>query len=230
MLISEIYQSNQGEGILTGTPSAFVRVSGCNLRCSFCDTPFASWHPEGENVAVEKIIDSVDALGCQYVVITGGEPMIFKSLPLLCRKLSQEKNLHITIETAGTNYQHLDCQLMSISPKLSNSTPSSQRAGKKWRDRHEATRWQPQTVQRLINDYEYQLKFVVGNMGDLDEIEHYLRFLNGVQHERVLMMPEGISVTALDETAKWLAPWCKQNGYVFCDRMHIRWYGNKRGT
>ena len=56
MLISEIFYSLQGEGELTGVPSVFVRTSGCNLRCTWCDTPYASWNPEGEQRSVEQIM------------------------------------------------------------------------------------------------------------------------------------------------------------------------------
>src|SRR3954471_6998 len=62
MLISEIYCSLQGEGLLTGTPSVFVRASGCNLRCWFCDTPYTSWQPKGEDWSVEAIVDEVGKL------------------------------------------------------------------------------------------------------------------------------------------------------------------------
>ncbi|MCA9271002.1 MAG: 7-carboxy-7-deazaguanine synthase QueE, partial [Planctomycetales bacterium] len=88
MKIAEIYKSIQGEGRLTGTESAFVRVSGCNLRCRFCDTPYASWRPEGDDLSVEQIVQSTLACGTDHVVITGGEPMLFGELPPLCERLS----------------------------------------------------------------------------------------------------------------------------------------------
>ena len=72
MRIAEIYRSVQGEGFLTGTESSFVRASGCNLRCSYCDTPYASWEPEGEDLAVEAILARLDEIDCRHVVITGG--------------------------------------------------------------------------------------------------------------------------------------------------------------
>ena len=99
--ISEIFNSVQGEGSLTGTPSIFVRTSGCNLRCWFCDTRYASWEPEGDSLTVEGILESVRRWPTGHVVITGGEPMIFEDLPELCRGL-KTAGKHITIETAGT--------------------------------------------------------------------------------------------------------------------------------
>ena len=228
MFISEVYQSNQGEGRLTGTPSVFVRVSGCNLRCDFCDTPFASWNPEGKTYSLAQLEEEIISFQCEHVVVTGGEPMIFKDLPELCGRLS-DANLHITIETAGTQFSEVRCDLMSISPKLSNSTPSLERAGE-WRERHEKTRHRPDVVQNLINRFDYQLKFVVHSQEDCAEIASYLAALDSFNPDNVMMMPEGTTVEELDRVGKWLAPFCNQHGYQFCDRMHIRWYGNRRGT
>ena len=59
MRIAEIYLSIQGEGLLTGTESVFVRASGCNLRCRFCDTPYTSWFPEGDDLSVDEILVDV---------------------------------------------------------------------------------------------------------------------------------------------------------------------------
>src|SRR4051794_8512532 len=137
MLISEIYCSLQGEGLLTGTPSVFVRASGCNLRCWFCDTPYTSWQPEGEDWSVEEIVDDVrrQQSSIHHVVITGGEPMLFAELIPLTQRL-QTAGFHLTIETAGTLFLPVECDLMSISPKLASSTPSEDRAGR-WSARHE---------------------------------------------------------------------------------------------
>ena len=101
MKISEIYKSVQGEGLLTGTPSVFVRASGCNLRCWFCDTPYASWQPEGNDYAVDEIVAQIEEWDCRHVVLTGGEPMLFAELIPLAEQL-RRRHWHITIETAGT--------------------------------------------------------------------------------------------------------------------------------
>src|SRR5437868_253287 len=164
LLLAEIYSSLQGEGLLTGTPSIFVRASGCNLRCWFCDTPYTSWEPEGEDWSVEEIAAEVnrqrnsDSATIKHVVITGGEPMLFAELIPLSQRL-RAAGFHITIETAGTLFLPVDCDLMSISPKLASSMPSEERAGR-WAARHERTRHQPDVIRRLTTDYEYQLKFV----------------------------------------------------------------------
>ncbi len=80
MKVAEIYRSCQGEGRLSGTPSVFVRTSGCNLRCWFCDTPFASWTPEGADLSVDEVVSQVAEWDCPHVVITGGEPMLWSEL------------------------------------------------------------------------------------------------------------------------------------------------------
>src|SRR5215831_18622011 len=117
--IAEIFYSLQGEGSLVGVPSVFVRTSGCNLRCSWCDTPYTSWRPEGTDLTLDQILDEVDAHPARHVVVTGGEPMIAPDILALTQRL-RARNLHITIETAGTVFEPVACDLMSISPKLAN--------------------------------------------------------------------------------------------------------------
>jgi 7-carboxy-7-deazaguanine synthase len=235
MRIAEIYASLQGEGLLTGTPSVFVRASGCNLRCWFCDTPYTSWEPEGEDWPVEEIVAEVERLKrgrfetCPaHIVITGGEPMLFAEMIPLCDRL-HAAGWHITIETAGTLFLPVQCDLMSISPKLANSTPPIVRAGK-WRERHERTRHQPEVIRRLLGEYNYQLKFVIEESSNLDEVQAWLAEFPGLPRDRVLLMPQGIELTVLRSIAVWLEPYCQEHGFGFCPRKHIEWYGAKRGT
>jgi len=214
--------------VLSGTPSVFVRTSGCNLRCWFCDTPYTSWEPEGDDLSVAEILRQVAAADCRHVVLTGGEPMLWAELIPLGESLRAAGH-HITIETAGTLYLPVACDLMSISPKLSNSTPSAERDAH-WRRRHEASRHVPAVVRRLIGEYEYQLKFVVDTPADCDEVERYLREFPEVDRQRVLLMPQGIEPRELAERAKWLEPACIERGLSFCPRRQIEWYGHRRGT
>ncbi len=229
MKVAEIYRSIQGEGLLTDTESAFVRASGCNLRCWYCDTPYASWNPEGDDLDVEAIAAQVAALGCRHVVLTGGEPMLFAELIPLTAAL-RAAGAHITIETAGTLYLPVDCDLMSISPKLGSSTPSLEQASPAWQTRHERARHAPAIVRRLLGEYEYQLKFVVVTKDDCREVERYLELLRGVDRSRVLLMPEGTDATALAERAAWLEPYCREHELKYCPRRQIEWFGLKRGT
>jgi len=80
MKIAEMFYSIQGEGMLAGVPSVFIRTSGCNLRCRWCDTPYAAWEGEGEELGLEAILGFVGAHACAYVVVTGGEPMIARGI------------------------------------------------------------------------------------------------------------------------------------------------------
>src|SRR5580692_2113432 len=106
MKLAELFYSIQGEGKLVGVPSVFVRASGCNLRCSWCDTPYASWKPQGENVPVEQIVRQVESYPANHVVLTGGEPMIMPEIGELCTAL-RKIGRHITVETAATVFQPL---------------------------------------------------------------------------------------------------------------------------
>src|SRR3954467_3471660 len=116
MLISEIFYSLQGEGELIGVPSVFVRTSGCNLRCNWCDTPYASWSPEGTQRGIEEIVAEVRGHPARHVVLTGGEPMIAKGIRELAAELKR-LNYHITIETAATIApEGIACDLASLSP------------------------------------------------------------------------------------------------------------------
>jgi 7-carboxy-7-deazaguanine synthase len=226
--IAEIYRSIQGEGLLTGTPSVFIRASGCNLRCWFCDTPHASWKPEGHDLSVDRIVARVARFRTEHVVLTGGEPMLFAELIPLCERLTRRGH-HLTVETAGTLYLPLVCDLMSISPKLSNATPSAKTAPK-WRARHDRTRQQPEVVRRLIREYRYQLKFVIDAPADVEEVEQYLADLPGVDRSNVLLMPQGTEPGRLAEIGRWLEPYCRQHNLRFCPRKHIEWFGLVRGT
>ncbi len=226
--ISEIYESKQGEGLLTGTLSVFLRTSGCNLRCDFCDTPFTSWAPEGKSWTIDQILAQIDLFPAEHVVITGGEPMLPKEIVPLTHEI-KDRGKHITIETAGTLDRNVACDLISISPKLANSTPSIARAGE-WHSRHESRRFQPDVLQQLTRRYPYQLKFVVVEPTDLEEIETALSQLGSLDRQRVLLMPEGITPEVLQQRQEWLEPLCAQHGFTFCPRMHIQWYGNRRGT
>lgn len=231
MRIAEIFYSVQGEGKLTGVPSVFIRTSGCNLRCGWCDTPYASWKPEGEEMSVAEILDEVKKYPANHCVVTGGEPMIAKGIHELTTALKQTGK-HITIETAATILPDgIACDLASLSPKLANSTPSVEQGGQAWVERHESTRLQPEVIRSWCRDYEHQLKFVVAAEDDLREIEALLTTATiETASENILLMPEGRSVEELQHLAPQVVEWCKARGWRYCARLHIDLFGNKRGT
>jgi 7-carboxy-7-deazaguanine synthase len=229
MRLAEIFYSVQGEGKLMGVPSTFVRASGCNLRCVWCDTPYASWSPEGEDVAVGQIVDRVRELGARHVVITGGEPMIMPEIVELCEAL-KETGHHLTVETAATVYAPVKIDLASLSPKLSNSTPV-QREGGRFAAAHEKQRLNFPVIQQFIDSSpEVQLKFVVSAERDVLEIQSVLAQLKGWSAEDVLLMPEGTDARVLEERSGWVSDVCKREGFRFCARLHILLWGNRRGT
>jgi 7-carboxy-7-deazaguanine synthase len=221
--IAELFYSLQGEGALVGVPSVFIRTSGCNLRCSWCDTPYTSWQPEGNELSIEQILDEVKTHHARHVVVTGGEPMMLPEVVPLTERL-RALGLHITIETAGTVFRPVACDLMSISPKLSNSTPSGP-----WAAQHDRLRIQPETLVELMARYQYQLKFVIAQPGDLEEVQALLDSLRA-DRERVILMPEGTVREVLRERSMWLAEICKEEGFRFSPRLHVDLYGNKRGV
>lgn len=249
--ISETFTSIQGEGALTGVPSFFIRVSGCNLRCAWCDTPYASWNPDGAPRSIDAIIHEARAAGggggvggVRHVVLTGGEPMMFAQIHPLCAGL-RAIGMHITIETAGTIAPPPPsplpaCDLMSISPKLANSTPSPadpRDPSGRWSERHEARRLNPAALQALLDAFPSparQLKFVVAASpallrADLAEIDALLATLRGVTPADVMLMPEGVAVPRPEQVA-CIVEACLQRGWRYCARLHLHLFGNTRGT
>ncbi len=230
MFVSEIFYSIQGEGELTGVPSVFVRTSGCNLRCNWCDTMYASWNPEGTEMSIDQILTEVTKHPAHHCVLTGGEPMIAKGIRELSQAL-RDAGKHVTIETAATiPPADIHCDLASLSPKLRNSAPD-QRLSDTWHQKHEQLRLQPAVIREWISQYPYQLKFVVSAKSDFEEIHLLLSKLNTHTPScKVLLMPEGISREAMQTSNHMLIEICKQYGYRYCNRLHVEIFGHTRGT
>ncbi len=248
LLISETFTSLQGEGKLTGVPTWFVRLSGCNLRCTWCDTPYASWDPEGPVRTVAEIVREAvshrEASGVRHAVLTGGEPMLPPAIVPLSRALRDE-GFHITIETAGTIVRPVACDLMSLSPKLANSTPigDPRDPSGAWASRHEQRRLNAQSLRILwhgspefARTTDRQCKFVVKGEDDLPEIESVLALLDEgrTDDERtppsdILLMPEGTTepTPGARDTVQRI---CMRTGFRYCTRLHIHLYGDTRGT
>jgi 7-carboxy-7-deazaguanine synthase len=230
--ISETFVSIQGEGKLTGVPSWFCRLSGCNLRCTWCDTPYASWDPEKTLRSIDDLVDEAAGSGVKHAVLTGGEPMMFDGLVALSQRLSSA-GMHITIETAGTLVlPGLSCHLMSISPKLANSTPidDPRDPSGTWGKRHEERRLNFGAINELIaSSLDRQLKFVVSDPNDLSEIESVLSRISGYLPSDVMLMPEGVQVPDPD-SIRWVVDECLARGWSYCPRVHVQLFGDTRGT
>ncbi len=225
MLIAEIFHSIQGEGRYAGTASVFVRTSGCNLRCWFCDTPYTSWNPEGTAWSVEAILTEVARYNCPHVVLTGGEPMLVPDLVELTQELAQ-RGAFVTIETAGTVDLPVVADLLSISPKLRNSTP----IGDEWATRHDERRHAPEVIRRLIRDYPYQLKFVIDRPDDVADVERWLTEFPEVAAENLYLMPQAITADALRVKSAWVQHAAVERGWQFSPRLHVEMFGSQRGV
>ncbi len=240
MRIQERFVSVQGEGTLVGVPSSFVRISGCNLRCVWCDTPKTSWAPEGEQESIAELVDWC-VTGPRHVVVTGGEPLVFAGTASLCRGL-RARGRHVTVESAGTVWcEGLEVDLISISPKLAHSTPWERAvaAGKpSLADRHERDRIDLAVLARLIASFEWQLKFVVRTgdaeqlAADLAEIEGLLVALEIPDERRaqVLLMPEGTDADSIRAGYRQLVEISRATGMRIGQRLHIELFGHTPGT
>jgi len=229
MRISETFYSIQGEGTLTGLPSFFIRTAGCNLRCSWCDSPYASRRARGSERTIDSLVEEAIRHATRFCVITGGEPMLTKGIYELAKRLV-DGSKHVTIETAATiPPRGISCSLASLSPKLKNSTPGAD-IPVAVRRRHEARRLRPDVIREWIDHYDYQLKFVVCSSSDVAEVIALLGALDrSIAPEKVLLMPEGVDAAAFANVADHIIGACKEHGFRYCDRLHIRLYGHTRG-
>jgi len=233
-------------------------MSGCPLRCVWCDTPYTSWNPEKSQLdcqtAVENILRPAYQHHCHHVVITGGEPFAQKkALQWVCDSLKAHHlwwawldeyeydiEPYITIETAGIIFTQVDADLISISPKLSNSTPTED---EKWADKHDRSRINKEVILQFLEEYPCQLKFVVDQPQDVEEIEQLLEGLaydplskpedlkraKRVEGANVMLMPQGKTADEVQGKSAWLAEICKDKGYVFSPRLHVDIWGDQRG-
>lgn len=227
MRIVEVFASIQGEGIYAGMPSVFVRTAGCNLRCRWCDTDYALSHQDGQDVPVESLIHQVRDFGVPHVVITGGEPMMWEQVVSLSAAFRQAGHV-VTIETAGTIWQPVQCDLMSISPKLANSTPLQPPNGSP-AGGYERQRINIDVLRRLLCRYRCQLKFVVEPDDDIAEIHTLLSRLPAVDPEMILLMPQASTRQEWQQRSPVVADLARQHGWRFGPRLQVDLYDNARG-
>jgi 7-carboxy-7-deazaguanine synthase len=228
MRISELFLSIQGEGRHVGVPSAFVRTTGCNLRCWFCDTPHTSWEPAGEWMDLDDVLARLLEWDCGHVVVTGGEPMLLPEVVPLTEALTEAGRL-VTVETAGTVFRPVRAGLISLSPKLPGSTPSRERSPR-WHERHEQTRHRPDVIRQFIAGYDYQLKFVLDAPDDAADVLDWLAEFPEVSADRVYLMAQATDAPTLAAKTGWLERIAAAHGFQVSERLHIELFGNTPGT
>lgn len=226
MKISEIFRSLQGEGRYAGNPSVFIRFAGCNLRCKFgnsiCDTPYASYSPEINRMTLKEVDAKLNELvqDSDDIVITGGEPSMHFEAIMELSKLPVFRNRRVTVETNGTlAVRWPELWFLSISPKLTS-------AG------NEFDLFEYGSVIRAITwERDYQLKFVVdGRKETFQEVREFVGQCGFAAHTRTVLMPEGVTAEDVDNNLETVAHLALENGMMFTDRLHLRIWGNSRGT
>ena len=241
--INEIYTCLQGEGKLTGVPHILIRVTGCKLRCqfsnSFCDTPYSSWGPEKGKFTYQDIFEFYeDNKHIKHTMITGGGPTLHRDMLVELCHLAKEFDHYITIETEGSDSVSTQADLISLSPKLSNSTPRpgtwmpylNREVTEQDKEKHEKWRCNYEAMRLLLDLHpDYQLKPVISNEKDLEEVKELQKELD-VPNRKVYLMPEGITKEQIESRREWLSELCQKEGYNYTDRLHILVYGDIRGV
>lgn len=231
----EIFASLQGEGPSLGRPVAFVRLSRCNLACTWCDTAY-TWRFEGDNrphrdgrafersanqlvLAEAEVAARIMALGQDRLVITGGEPLLQGAA--LARMVALLAGMSVEIETNGTVAPHpaLDSLVAqyNVSPKLAHSGNPAELA------------LVPERLAAWAADPRAWFKFVVAEPEQVGEVLA-LAEEHGIPPGRIYLMPEGTDSVTLRERERWLAPLALTHGMRMSDRLHIHLYGDTRGT
>jgi 7-carboxy-7-deazaguanine synthase len=225
MRLCEKFVSLQGEGLHLGVPSFFIRMSGCNLRCAWCDTPYASWNPEGDWVQASSFLPWLQAYPqVKHVVLTGGEPFIMPNIREWVEWF-RSMGYCFTIETAGTRWVDTQADCLMVSPKLVHSTPNAQLHPVAFK-MHSEQRIQYDAL-RMFSKNGAWFKFVVQNRDDLAEIQEIL-FECGHPAVRTYLMPCQLESDNLKE--RQVAQWALEHGMRFSPRLHVQLWGNTRGT
>ena len=240
----EIFRSVQGEGPMAGRERTFVRLSGCNLHCVWCDTPY-TWNWRGTRFAhaldrpgaphkfdraeeeielgVEEVSERVAALPAEGVVITGGEPLVqMKALPELVGRIRELlPEAAIEIETNGTIPPSAALaarvDLFVVSPKLSHS------------GNREALALRERALGAFVATGRAAFKFVATGVADVAGVRALAGRL-GLDPERVWIMPEGTRSEELRAAGAALAEPVEASGFRLSDRLHIHLYGDARGV
>jgi 7-carboxy-7-deazaguanine synthase len=206
--VIEIFHSVQGEGKLAGMPSVFIRLAGCPLHCPWCDTRYA-WDPAKANrLSIDQIIKKITQFPARHTVITGGEPLIHSSVTTLSQAL-MSLGYHTTIETAGVVYRKVNCDLLSLSPKLPSTLPDKKT-------------FRPTILRKLMADAgDYQVKFVVADEQQVAETLQLLTRHDIFDQNNVMLMPNSQVPSEYRSVAAKIARLALENNLRFCPRLHL---------
>lgn len=229
--LSEIFDSIQGEGPWNGVPSTFIRLSGCPLRCRWCDTPYASHHPEGETLSLEELVRNAATHAPLHVVITGGEPFAFEELPALVEALQRIGRV-VTIETSGVIFRSTTADKIVLSPKLNNSDPRSEDPfSESERGRHVALRTDDTALRQFAaRPEQLALKFVAEQRTDVEEAAAIVRLFPTLPPEQIFLMPQARDPERLAELSRRCAEWCLERGWRLGTRLQVQLWGDRRGV
>jgi 7-carboxy-7-deazaguanine synthase len=222
----EIFYTIQGEGFNIGRPAVFLRLGLCNLHCSWCDTKYtwdwSNFNPDEHllELSWEEVGREILKYNRNYLVITGGEPLIQQeNLLPLCEDL-RSRGFDIEFETNGTiipdgRLPDLVCH-WSVSPKLPNSG-------------NDRSISESSACYRFFNSSNScHFKFVIGNQTDISEVQELARKYN-IASEKIFLMPEAIGREELITKSRWVVELCQVSGFRFSTRLHVLLWGNERG-
>ena len=222
----EIFHSIQGEGVTAGTPTAFLRLAVCNLTCTWCDTKY-TWDWERYNrstevieMTAEEVEERVVAFDTPHLVITGGEPMLQQRQLVPLTSALVKRGYFCEVETNGTIVPEPEMATAVAQWNVSPKTASSGNRAEK--------REVPSAVEAFSGLDNAYFKFVIVEPTDVDEVRQLVdRY--GVTADRVILMPEGVTATAIQERGKWVAEASVEHGFRFSTRLHITLWGDERG-
>lgn len=224
--VYEIFKSIQGEGCLQGVPSVLIRLVGCNLNCCWCDTKHFFHSGKSFSISEDMLLSTLSSYQCKNIIITGGEPLINPQISQIV-KLLKYTGYHITIETNATTINYVDCDLISMSPKLSHSIPHHL-TNETIIAKHDRLRINIEAINFYIQNYDYQIKFVIRDKKeDIDEINDLLKQIGHYDPFKVFVMPLAATRSDLYKVQKNLVKLCIDHGLRYANRLQLQIWGGR---